>query len=74
MSKDKDKVVPLRRARKCAVCHKPASQKYYPFCSERCANIDLNRWLSSAYVIPAADDEEEDEHPEQVEIAPKSRD
>ncbi len=60
-------VTPLRAARKCPVCQKPASQKFHPFCSARCANIDLNRWLNGAYIIPASEDEEEDEQPGQDE-------
>jgi len=31
----------------------------FPFCSTRCKDIDLNRWLKGAYVISARDDEEE---------------
>lgn len=38
-------------------------QQFHPFCSSRCADIDLNRWLSGRYVIPATEDEEEDEEP-----------
>jgi endogenous inhibitor of DNA gyrase (YacG/DUF329 family) len=30
----------------------------YPFCSKRCADIDLNRWLSGSYVIPGREDED----------------
>ncbi len=60
-------VTPLRPARKCAICNKPARQKFHPFCSARCANIDLNRWLSGTYVIPSSEDEEDDELPEQDE-------
>jgi len=59
-------VTPFRPARKCAICNKPASQKFHPFCSARCANVDLNRWLSSAYVIPASELEEEDDRPDQT--------
>ncbi len=62
-----DNVTPLRAARKCAICNKPASQKFHPFCSARCANIDLNRWLSGAYIIAVSDDEQEDEQSEQDE-------
>jgi len=62
-----NKVIPMRQVRKCAICNKPASQKFHPFCSARCANIDLNRWLSGAYVIPSSEDEEEDEEPVQDE-------
>jgi uncharacterized protein len=49
-----------RPQRKCPICGKPATEEAYPFCSRGCANIDLNRWLSGRYVIPAAPDEEGD--------------
>ena len=35
----------------CPVCHKPSVDAYKPFCSKRCADVDLNRWLSGVYVI-----------------------
>ena len=44
----------------CPICRKPATQTSQPFCSPRCRDVDLNRWLSNSYVIPAAKDEEED--------------
>lgn len=43
--------------RKCPICGKPAVEKFRPFCSGRCADVDLNRWLTDRYVIPARDDE-----------------
>jgi endogenous inhibitor of DNA gyrase (YacG/DUF329 family) len=46
---------------KCPICGKPADPKTRPFCSRRCADVDLNRWLSGAYTIPGTADEEEDE-------------
>jgi len=45
-------VVRLKPARKCPICGKPATQANYPFCSPRCQDIDLNRWLSDSYRIP----------------------
>ena len=39
-------------AAKCPICGKPADKSYAPFCSKRCADIDLNRWLSGVYKIP----------------------
>lgn len=48
-------VVPLRAARACPICGRPSLRQSYPFCSKRCADIDLNRWLSGAYSIPAAE-------------------
>lgn len=44
-------------ARKCPICGKPAVEAFKPFCSKRCADVDLNRWLTGSYVIPARDDE-----------------
>ena len=38
--------------RRCPICGKPTLERFKPFCSARCADIDLNRWLSGAYVIP----------------------
>ena len=49
-----------RPAKKCPICGKPATAASKPFCSERCRDVDLNRWLSDAYRIPAAKDDDED--------------
>ncbi len=54
-------VVPLRRRGKCPVCGKPSDRGLHPFCSKRCATIDLHRWLSGSYAIPAAEEDEPDE-------------
>ena len=45
----------------CPICGKPSDPKLKPFCSERCSDIDLGRWLSDRYVIPASDDADEGE-------------
>ena len=42
-------------ARKCAICGRPRDPKYEPFCSRRCADVDLHRWLKGTYVIPGTD-------------------
>jgi hypothetical protein len=42
-------------AAKCPICGKPADGKRRPFCSARCADIDLQRWLSDRYVVPGED-------------------
>jgi endogenous inhibitor of DNA gyrase (YacG/DUF329 family) len=47
-------------AKPCPICGKPAAAASKPFCSERCRDVDLNRWLSGAYAIPARDGDEED--------------
>ena len=43
----------------CPICRRnPTSPDYKPFCSRRCADVDLQRWLSGAYVLPADDQDE----------------
>lgn len=54
-------IVKLRKPVPCPICGKSSSQQFHPFCSARCKDIDLNRWLSGSYVIPARDDEDEAE-------------
>jgi endogenous inhibitor of DNA gyrase (YacG/DUF329 family) len=44
----------------CPICGKPAKEASRPFCSERCRDVDLNRWLSNSYAIPGAKDAEDD--------------
>lgn len=43
----------------CPVCKKPAVPEYRPFCSRRCADVDLARWLRGDYVVPGEDGEAE---------------
>ncbi|WEK03268.1 MAG: DNA gyrase inhibitor YacG [Candidatus Devosia phytovorans] len=47
--------------RKCPICGRATVEEWKPFCSKRCADVDLNRWLSDSYVIPARDDEPRDD-------------
>jgi endogenous inhibitor of DNA gyrase (YacG/DUF329 family) len=42
----------------CVICRKPQDPRYRPFCSKRCADVDLNRWFSGAYAIPAEEERE----------------
>ena len=48
-----DPVTPLPAGRRrCPICGKPAMAPHRPFCSARCATIDLGRWLKEGYSIP----------------------
>ena len=38
---------------KCPICGAPRNQKYRPFCSKRCADVDLGKWMTGAYAIPS---------------------
>ncbi|GIX13311.1 MAG: DNA gyrase inhibitor YacG [Paracoccaceae bacterium] len=41
----------------CPICGKPTEARHRPFCSRRCQQIDLGRWLSGAYAIPVAEED-----------------
>jgi uncharacterized protein len=49
------------KEKRCPICGKPASLETLPFCSPRCRDVDLNRWLSGSYVVPGADNDEDAE-------------
>jgi endogenous inhibitor of DNA gyrase (YacG/DUF329 family) len=41
----------------CPICGKPADASSRPFCSPRCRDVDLHRWLSGAYAIPVVEED-----------------
>ncbi len=41
-----------RGARPCPICGKPSAPTFRPFCSKRCADVDLHRWLGGVYAVP----------------------
>ena len=49
--------------RKCPICGKPEDPDFRPFCSRRCREVDLSRWLSGRYAIPAAEDDHDSDEP-----------
>ncbi|GEO83480.1 MULTISPECIES: DNA gyrase inhibitor YacG [Alphaproteobacteria] len=51
------KVEPLRKPRPCSECGRPSQREHYPFCSDRCRNLDLSRWLKGSYAIPVVEDD-----------------
>ena len=55
----------VRTQAKCPVCGKPADDKYKPFCTKRCADIDLGRWLKEGYRVPTDETPGEDDAPPQ---------
>jgi hypothetical protein len=58
-------------SRPCPICRKPVQERFKPFCSKRCADVDLNRWLSGVYVVPVVESEtDEAEAPKSDDEAP----
>jgi endogenous inhibitor of DNA gyrase (YacG/DUF329 family) len=51
---------PKPAAARCPICGKPTDAAIRPFCSKRCADIDLNRWLSGVYAVPVREEDDED--------------
>ena len=60
------------RRRNCPICGRPATAEAFPFCSKRCADVDLNRWLSGVYAIPGREEEDEDGMARQPDERPDS--
>ena len=58
--KEASKGAGTEAAKPCPICGKPAREASLPFCSGRCRDVDLNRWLSNSYAIPGRDNEDED--------------
>jgi endogenous inhibitor of DNA gyrase (YacG/DUF329 family) len=48
-------------ARPCPICGKPSSFAERPFCSRRCADIDLHRWFTGTYAVPTQPNPAEDD-------------
>ncbi len=40
------------KTKTCPLCGKPSDEKFYPFCSKRCSDVDLSRWLGEKYIVP----------------------
>ena len=51
-----------------------AVAKWRPFCSKRCADVDLGRWMTGAYALPSTDPEDVDKAAEAIERDAASRD
>ena len=66
-SNEPDNVVPMperpKKARPCPNCGKPQDAAFKPFCSKRCADVDLGRWLNEDYRVASneAPDQAEEE-------------
>lgn len=50
----------------CPICHKHPDGKYRPFCSKRCADLDLGKWLGGGYAVPSTDPEDIEEAMDQA--------
>lgn len=44
----------------CPLCEAETDKRYRPFCSKRCADLDLAKWLNGSYAVPSQDPEDLD--------------
>jgi endogenous inhibitor of DNA gyrase (YacG/DUF329 family) len=58
-----NKPLQMPQPRGCPICGKPAAERLRPFCSRRCADVDLGRWLTGNYAIPAEENDDEADEP-----------
>lgn len=56
-----------REAKRCPICGRPAQHASRPFCSRRCAEVDLHRWLGGRYTIPVVEEDGGEERPSEDE-------
>lgn len=45
----------------CPICGAERAERYRPFCSKRCADVDLGKWMTGAYAVPAAEEDDPEE-------------
>ncbi len=53
----------------CPICNKQTEKAFRPFCSKRCADLDLAKWFTGGYAIPADDPEDADDLENQLRQA-----
>lgn len=51
----------------CPICDKSTDAQYRPFCSKRCADIDLSKWLTGSYAVPSQREDDQDEALDEME-------
>ena len=57
----------LQPGKPCPICGRPAAARLRPFCSKRCADIDLHRWLSGRYAVPVVERDDSERGPREDE-------
>ncbi len=52
MEINKDNIIQIKKTRsKCPSCKKPALERFHPFCSKKCADLDLSKWLTDGQSV-----------------------
>lgn len=62
---DRHEPIVEKAHRPCPICGKPSTEDYHPFCSRRCADVDLHRWLGGAYALPVTESDDNEDLPDE---------
>ncbi len=54
----------------CPICAEDTVATYRPFCSRRCADVDLGKWMKGAYFVPSQDPDDAEKLLEELEKTP----
>lgn len=54
----------------CPICDKPTDKAYRPFCSRRCTDVDLGRWMTESYRIPSNEEPDAEQGPDTIPKSP----
>lgn len=57
----------------CPICEKPTTKAFRPFCSKRCADIDLAKWFTGSYAIASHDPDDAEELENQLRDVPEDK-
>ncbi|MFG5383160.1 DNA gyrase inhibitor YacG [Yoonia sp. R2-816] len=57
----------------CPICDRPTEARYRPFCSKRCADRDLGKWLTGGYAIPSDDPDDAENLERELRDAPDGK-
>ena len=60
MAENNERNAERKKTAACPTCGAPAVHAFRPFCSARCRDVDLHRWLVGKYAIPVTEDTDED--------------
>jgi len=63
--------IKIQPGKPCPICGRPSATPFRPFCSRRCADVDLHRWLAGVYAMPGKEEEDEDGAPSDSEARGK---
>ncbi|MEM1380237.1 MAG: DNA gyrase inhibitor YacG [Pseudomonadota bacterium] len=61
----------MRKPSGCPICNNAPTRAYMPFCSKRCADIDLNRWFNEGYSVPGEEGDHAEDNPSGDEVMPR---